>query len=164
MPDDTSQDSGPTRLGARLQSQFSLRAMLVLMAACAIWLWLLLDLRQDPFGFAVFALITLAVGVGGHFLYTYALRWRGTVLVSAIVLPPLILGTLTGSLLATLPFEFFMRQSWPDRMKYALPFLVSIVLLGAAHPIKPSLPTAIITALGVSLWYGLALLIAISAG
>ena len=164
MPDDTSQDSGPTRLGTRLHSQFSLRAMLVLMAAVAVWLWLLLDLRQDPFEFAVFALITLAVGVGGHFLYTYVLPWRGTVLVSAIVLPPLILGALTGSLLATLPVEFFMRQSWPDRMKYALPFLVSIVILGAAHPIKPSLATAIITALGVSLWYGLALLIAISAG
>lgn len=67
MLDDTRQDSGPTRLGARLQSQFSLRAMLVLMTACAIWLWLLLDLdlRQNPFEFAVFALITLAVSVGG---------------------------------------------------------------------------------------------------
>lgn len=91
-------------------------------------------------------------------------------LVSAIVLPPLILGALTGSLLAgssllaTLPVEFFMRQSWPDRAKYAFPYLASIVLLGAAHPIKPSSPTAIITALGISLWYGLALLIAISAG
>lgn len=164
MPDDTSQDSGPTRLGARLHSQFSLRAMLVLMAACAIWLWLLLDLRHHPFDFAVFALITLAVGVGGHFLYTYVFPWRGTVLVSAIVLPLLILGALTGGLLATLPVEFFMRQSWPDRMRYAIPFLVSIVILGAAHPIKPSLPNAIITALGVSLWYGLAILIAINAG
>lgn len=170
MPDDTSQDSGPTRLGARLQWQFGLRDMLLLMAACAIWLWLLSDWRQDPFGFAVLALITLAVGVGGHFLYTCVLPWRGTVLVSAIVLPPLILGGLTGSLLdgwsflTTLPVEFFMRQSWPDRMKFALPFLVSAVLLGAAHPIKPSLPTAIITAIGVSLWYGLALLIAINAG
>lgn len=57
-----------------------------------------------------------------------------------------------------------MRQSWPDRMKYTLPFLVSILILGAAHPIKPRLPTAIITALGVSLWYGLAILIAINAG
>jgi hypothetical protein len=57
-----------------------------------------------------------------------------------------------------------MRQSWPDRAKYAFPYLASIVLLGAAHPIKPSSPTAIITALGISLWYGLALLIAISAG
>lgn len=170
MPDDTSLDSGPTRLGARLQWQFSLRDMLLLMAACAIWLWLLSDWRQDPFGFAVLALITLAVGVGGHVLYTYVLPWRGTVLVSAIVLPPLILGGLTGSLLdgwsflTTLPVEFFMRQSWPDRMKFALPFLVSVVLLGAAHPIKPSLPTAIITAIGVSLWYGLSLLIAINTG
>jgi hypothetical protein len=69
MPDDTSLCSGPTHLGPRLQPQFSLRAMLLLMAACAIWWWLLLDLRKDPVGFAVFALITLAVGVGGHFLY-----------------------------------------------------------------------------------------------
>ena len=138
--------------------------MLVLMAACAIWLWLLLDLRHDRLGFAVFALITLFVGVGGHLLYTCVFPWRGTVLVSAIVLPLLILGALSGSFLATLPVELSMRQSWPDWMKYTLPFLVSIVILGAAHPIKPSLLTAIITALGVSLWYGLALLIAINAG
>lgn len=164
MPDNTSQDSEPTRVGARLPSQFSLRSMLVLMVACAIWLWLLSDLRQDPFEFAVFALITFVVGVVGHLVHTYLLSWRGTVLVSAIVLPLLILGALTGSHLATLPVEFFMRQSWPDRIKYAIPFLVSIVALGAAHPIKPSLPTAIITALGVSLWYGLAILIAMNAG
>lgn len=154
MPDDTRHDSGSTPLGDCRRSQFSLRGMLVLMAACTIWLWLLLDLRQNPLGFAVLALITLAVGVVGHFLYTYVLPWRGTVLVSAIVLPLQILGVLSVSLLATLPVEFFARQSWPDRIKYTLPFLVSIVILGAAHPIKPSLPTAIITALGVSLWYG----------
>jgi hypothetical protein len=39
-----------------------------------------------------------------------------------------------------------------------------MLVLLAAHPIKPGLINAIITAIGVSLWYGLAILIATNSG
>jgi hypothetical protein len=169
MPDNTNQNAGTSPRGNRPESRFSLRALLVLMAACAFWLWLLLDMRSWPIEFAIFALITLAIGVCGHFLYTYVFHWRGIVVLASFLLFFLITSAASGTvragfLLIKLPVEFFMHQSLPDRMTYTIPALVSILILAAAHPIKPSFPTAIITTLGVSSWFGVAMLIGANAG
>jgi hypothetical protein len=66
--------------------------------------------------------------------------------------------------LLTLPARLFSSQSWPESLFVTFPYISSMVVLAAAHPIKPSLTSAIISAMGISIWYGLALLMAASAG
>ncbi len=66
--------------------------------------------------------------------------------------------------LLLMPIDFFYHQRWSDRIRFTIPVFACIAILTAAHPIKPSLINAIITAIGISLWYGLALLIAANAG
>lgn len=152
--------------------------MLVLTAACAYWMWLLSDLRHHPIDFVILAAITIACGIVGHLLYAYVLPWRVTVVVSNLVLFLVVcelgtgsvaggLGSLTqiSNFFFYLPVDFFVhRRGWADGMSFWLPMLAGIVICTAAHPIKPSLPTAIITAIGISMWFGVAALIAINAG
>ena len=59
--------------------------------------------------------------------------------------------------------EFVAHQNWTDRSTFSVPIFLSIVILSIAHPLKPSLPNAIITSIGISLWYGVAILMAASA-
>lgn len=150
--------------------------VMLLAIAWAYWGWLLSDLWRRPVGdilaLLVFATVTLTAGVCGHLLYRYILRWRGTVLLSLLLgpLPVLgLLGLLFGSVggmfeILTLPIEFVVRQNWTHRVTFSLPVFFSIVVLSIAHPLKPCLTNAIITAIGISLWYGLAILIGASAG
>ena len=148
----------------------------LLAIAWAYWAWLLSDMWRkpvgDPVALLVFASVTLTAGVCGHLLYRYVLRWRGTVLLSLLSGPlPLLglLGLLFGSVagmfeLLTLPIEFVTHQNWTHRIMFSLPAFFSIVILSLAHPLKPCLTNAIITAIGISLWYGVAILIGASAG
>ena len=126
----------------------------------------------DLLALLVFAAVTLTAGVCGHLLYRYVLRWRGTVLLSLLLGPlPILgfLGLLFGSVegmfeILVLPIDFVAHQNWTHRITLSLPIFFSIVILSMAHPLKPSLPNAIITAIGISLWYGLAILIGANAG
>jgi hypothetical protein len=150
--------------------------VILLAVAWAYWAWLLSDLWRKPVGdlvaLLVFASVTFTAGVCGHLLYRYVLRWRGTVLFSLLLgpLPVLgLLGLLFGSArgmfeILTLPIEFVVRPNWTHRVTFSLPVFFSIVVLSIAHPLKPCLTNAIITAIGISLWYGLAILIGASAG
>ena len=150
--------------------------VILLVVAWAYWAWLLSDMWRKPVGdlvaLLVFASVTLTAGVCGHLLYRYVLRWRGTVLLSLLFGPLPVLGLLVllfGSAggmfeILTLPIEFVVRQNWTHRVKFSLPVFFSIVVLSIAHPLKPCLANAIITAIGISLWYGLAILISASAG
>jgi hypothetical protein len=150
--------------------------VILLAIAWAYWGWLLSDLWRKPVGdllaLLVFASVTLTAGVCGHLLYRYVLRWRGTVLLSVLLgpLPVLgLLGLLFGSAggmfeILTLPIEFVVRQNWTHRVTFSLPVFFSIVVLSIAHPLKPCLTNAIITAIGISLWYGVAILIGANAG
>ncbi len=144
--------------------------------ACAYWGWLLSDLWRKPVGnllaLIVFASVTLTAGVCGHLLYRYVLRWRGTVLLTLLLgpLPVLgLLGLLFGSAggmfeILALPIDLVAHQNWTHRITFSLPVFFSIVVLSMAHSLKPSLANAIITAIGISLWYGLAILIGANAG
>ena len=172
MPDNVEHDTVQARKLSRGGTQFSLRGMFLLTAAFAYWLWLLSDFRREPIAIAVFWAITIAAGIGGHLLHTYLLPWRGTVVITLLVLPPVIFGAVAGLLgagdavvdILTIPIEFFAHQRWSDRMRFTIPVFASIAVLAAAHPLKPGLLTAIISAIGVSLWYGMAILIAANAG
>ena len=172
MPGNAKHDTRRTGKLNRGESQFNLRGMFLLTAAFAHWFWLLSDFRREPIAFAVLGAITVTSGIGGHLLYAYLLPWRGTVLISLIVLPAVVfatLGVLLGAgdgvvALLLMPIDFFAHQLWSDRIRFTIPVFASIAILAAAHPIKPGLLSAIISAIGVSLWYGMALLIGANAG
>ena len=151
-------------------------AIILMTIAWAYWGWLLSDLWRKPVGdmlaMLVFASVTLTAGVCCHLLYRYVLRWRGTVLLSLLLGPLPVLGLLdllfgsAGGMfeILALPIDFVAHQNWTHRITLSLPIFFSILILSIAHPLKPSLPNAIITAIGISLWYGLAILIGANAG
>jgi FtsH-binding integral membrane protein len=151
---------------------FSLRDLFVLTAVFGLWLFMFSELRSDPMALAVLGSIAIGAGVVSHLLYAYVFRWRGTALVSLLVLPALSLiavGAYFGVAgdmlwLLTLPAAFTARESWSERFAIMMPYLACAAIGGVAHPIKPSLTNAIISALGISIWYGLALLMAANAG
>jgi len=150
--------------------------VILLAIAWAYWGWLLSDLWRKPVGdliaLLVFVSVIFTAGVCGHLLYCYVLRWRGTGLLSLLLGPlPVLafLGLLFGSAggmfeILALPIDFVSHQNWTHRITFSLPVFFSIVVLSIAHPLKPCLTNAIITAIGISLWYGLAILIGASAG
>jgi len=153
------------------QFQVSLRGLLVLTAAFAYWLWLLSPLWRLPLGFAIFTIIILVSGVGSHLVYMSVLPWRGTVVVCLVLGPLLLLGLplywLTGGAagftILWMPLDFLKHQQG-IRLVSGVLMLASVMGLTAAHLVRPGLLTAIISALGVSLWYGIAFLLAADAG
>lgn len=153
--------------------QFSLRGLFVLTAVCGFWLFVLSELRSEPMAIAVLWSIAIGAGVAAHLLYSYVFRWRGTVLVSLLILPALsflaagrYFGVAHDDIiwLLTVPARLFSSQSWSESLFVTFRYIASVVVLAAAHPIKPSLTNAIISAMGISIWYGLALLMAAGAG
>ena len=156
----------------RAANPFSLRSLFALTAVFGLWLFLLSDFRQEPIAIVVIWTVAIASGVAAHVLYNYVLPWRGTVLISLLVLPALLFvgsGLLFGSTevmvwILMAPVAFITRESWSERLFFTIPYIACAAALAAAHPIKPSLTNAIITAMGISIWYGMAFLIAASAG
>ncbi len=62
------------------------------------------------------------------------------------------------------PVAFIAHESWSERLFFTIPYIACAMTLAAVHPIRPSLANAIISAMGISIWYGMAFLIAASAG
>lgn len=156
----------------RRDGQFHVRGTLYLTAAFALWLFVLPDLRSEPIAVGILWVLASILGVCAHFMHTRWLPWRFTVVVGVMVSSvsifaavAFVAGALDGVVdILTIPFDTFLRQSWSDRIRSTIPCFFSTLALSAAHPIKPSLINAVITALGISIWYGLALLIAVNAG
>jgi uncharacterized membrane protein len=63
----------------------------------------------------------------------------------------------------TLPIDFVSHQNGSDRTTFSLPVFCSMVVLAIACPLKTCLKNAIVTAIGISLWYGVAILISANA-
>jgi hypothetical protein len=152
---------------------FSLRALFVLTAVFGFWLFMFSETRSEPMFVVVFWSIAIGAGVAAHLLYRYVFRWRGTVLVTLLLVPALIyfgtaryFGVASQDIiwLLTLPAVFASQQSWPALFFSTFPYIASAVILAAAHAIKPTLVNAIISAMGISIWYALAHLIAASGG
>lgn len=151
---------------------FSIRSLFALTAVFALWLYLLSEFRQEPTAVVVIWSFAIVSGVAAHALYLYVFPWRGTVLISLLVLPALLFissGSLFGATKEMLwilmaHVAFFARESWSERLFFTIPYIACAAALAAAHPIKPSLIIATISALGISIWYGMAFLIAASAG
>jgi hypothetical protein len=172
MLDNIEFDDASRQTQNRTVRPVSLRSLFALTAAFALWLFLLSDFRQEPIAIVVIWSFAIVSGVSAHVLYIYVLPWRGTVLISLLVLPALLFissGLLFGSArdmlwILTTPVAFIAYESWSERLFFTIPYIACAATLAAAHPIKPSLTNAIISAMGISIWYGMAFLIAASAG
>ena len=172
MPEDIECEAASSQKRNLKGSPISLRSLFALTAVFALWLYLLSDFRREPIAIVVIWTLAIASGVAAHVLYTYVLPWRGTVLISLLVLPAVLFvssGMLFGAREEMLwilgrPVGYIARESWSELLFFTIPYITCAAALAAAHPIKPSLINAIITAMGISIWYGMALLIAASAG
>jgi hypothetical protein len=153
-------------------SQFSFRGLFAVTAVFALWIFLLSDFRHEPIATTFFWTTAVVAGVVGHLIYRYLLPWRGTVVIGLLVIPFLVFTVLETVLsggdavldVLWLPIDLFRHQSWADSLRSSIPVFICTVVLTAAHPVRPSLTSAIISAIGVSLWYGMAILIAANAG
>jgi hypothetical protein len=172
MPENIEYDAASGQKRNLKGSPISLRSLFALTAVFALWLFLLSDFRREPLAIVLIWALAIAAGIAAHVLYIYVLPWRGTVLISLLVLPALLFvssGLLFGAreemlwILGT-PIGFIAHESWSELLFFTIPYITCAAALATAHPIKPSLTNAIITAMGISIWYGMALLIAASAG
>jgi hypothetical protein len=159
----------------RIKTQFSLRAVVALTVASAVWVWLFSEAK--PVEIAVFSGVALTAGIVGHVVYRYCLPWRVTVVAMVLLLYNAVLLALEvlhdGSnplelllQVAVGPAEMLMhvKWHWHRHTVFKLAMVLGTLLFTPAHSIRPSLPTAIITALGVGFWYGSSILMLTYAG
>ncbi len=148
MPDDIENEAASSQKRNLKGSPISLRSLFALTAVFALWLFLLSDFRHEPIAIVVIWTIAIAAGVAAHALYIYVLPWRGTVLISLLVLPALLFvssGLLFGArakemlwILGT-PVGFIAQESWSELLFFTIPYITCAAALAAAHLIKPSL-------------------------
>lgn len=158
--------------------QFGLRAAIVLTAAIAIWFGLFQDASLTEL--AIFSGAALVAGVAGHMVYTLWLPWRITVVAMVLLIYNLILfsmllesvglGTELFSHLdflvdvVVLPAEMAMHFQQTSDILWMSALMSVTTIFTLAHTVRPSLPTAIITAFGVGAWYATGILIMSHAG
>jgi hypothetical protein len=158
------------------KTQFGIGEVALLTAGVAVWIWFLMQLPEPvPVqAIVVFSSIALAAGFFGHVAYVYLLTWRGTVVVGAFLIYCVVFLIMAAAesidfseslslLLEALvsPARELYVMSW---ISMSLKCLLPTLLLAPAHPIRPSLPTAIMTSLGVAAWFVTGLVILGSAG
>jgi hypothetical protein len=159
----------------RIKTQFSLRAVVALTVASAVWVWLFREAK--PVEIAIFSGVALTAGLVGHVVYRYCVPWRVTVVATVLLLYNAVLLALEvlhdGSnplelllQVAVGPAEMLMHVNWHWHRDtvFMLAMVLGTLLFTPAHSIRPSLPTAIITALGLGFWYTTSILMMIYAG
>jgi hypothetical protein len=160
------------------KTQFSLRATATLTAAIAVWVAIFREM--PPTELAILTGIAVAAGLAGHVVYARWLPWRVTVIATVLLIYNGLLGTQlllqTGSgepwfrrlaflfELLVFPAEMAIRARAPRDILLMIAIVLGTLIFTAAHSIRPSLPSAIITALGIAIWYGAAMMIMASAG
>ena len=160
------------------RTQFSIRAMIALTAAIALWLWIFRE--ATPFELGIFSGIAFVAGLVAHLFYTFWLPSRITAIATVLLIYNAILVVLAlwGSnsntpvadcleflidILAQ-PVEMLMHLSTPRQTMFTLAIVLGTILPTPAHSIRPSLPSAFITALGIGIWYAAGMLFLIYAG
>ncbi len=152
--------------------QFSLRATFILIAVSAVWVWIFREMT--PFEMAVVAGIAVTAGLLGHIVYTYLLSSRVTVIATVLLVYNALLGaqlllepgsgTPTIRRLAflfdilVLPLEMMKYATAPRDIMFWLVMVLGTLIFTPAHAIRPSLPSAIITGLGIAIWYGVSIM------
>lgn len=160
------------------KNQFSVREMIVLMTAFAVWCWVLRE--ASPVETAIFSVIAIVAGVLGHLAYAYFLPWRVTAIATVFLLYNAIL---IAAYLSSSGSNFRLPDCWdalteivmqPAEMAwrtrgtrdglFPLAIVIAVGLFSPAHPIRPSLPAAIVSAIGLGIWYAVGILVLIYAG
>ncbi|QDT58882.1 hypothetical protein SV7mr_13840 [Stieleria bergensis] len=155
------------------RNQFSLAGMILLTLAVAVWLWIFRETTGREL--LTFSAIAFAAGLISHGVYTYWLPWRITGLLSVlllynggIVVMQLIASggnfklSDSGELILQILRQPIEMAFWVRTMNDIL--MLTVILLGTvlftpAHTIRQELPTALITAMGIGLWYAVGILI-----
>lgn len=160
------------------KNKFSIRAIIVLTAAFAVWVWIFGDL--PPIYLAVFTGIAVAAGIVAHFLYSFWLPWRVTVMAAVLLIYNSILVALIVlqsnssnpisdcfELLVDVvisPVEMLIRAKTLRQNLFCLAILFGTLFFTPAHSLRPSFPSALVTALGIGIWYAAGLLMLMYAG
>lgn len=153
--------------------QFSILATIIVTAAIAIWFALFQDASLTEL--AIFSGMALAAGIAGHLAYSFLLPWRITVVATVLLVYNLVPFSImlvsigpTTQLLSNLDFfadlvvqpaEMAMHVEQTRDILWMLAMGLVTAIFTPAHAIHPSLPTAIITALGIGAWYATSVLI-----
>jgi hypothetical protein len=158
----------------RTKTQFSIRAIAAFTVASAVWVWLFREAK--PVEIAIFSGVAMTAGILGHVVYRYWLPWRVTAIVTvlllynAVLFVPALLHDGSNSFrflfqVAFGPAEMIMHMNWHWHRDtvFMLAMVLGTLLFTPAHSIRPSLPTAIITALGLGFWYASSILMLIYA-
>lgn len=160
------------------RNQFSLLGMVILTLAVAVWLWIFRENTVQEL--ATFSAIAFAAGLISHLVYTYCLPWRITGVLCVLLLYN---GALIGIQLINSGGNIKLSESTefiiqilrqPAEMAFWVRttndilmltvIMLATVLFTPAHAIRQELPTALVTAMGIGIWYAVGILILSHAG
>lgn len=157
-----------TELSERRRKRESAIFLSILIPALTAWGWMLWELGKMNSGTAVISiLMLLATGAIGHLVYERVWRWPGAAVGTALILHLAVLFALGGGRVSSLdllwtvlssPVEFVI---WDIRHLDTMnPFDALIwaviglsLVLTSLHPLRPCFPTAMVSTLGISLWF-----------
>lgn len=159
------------------KTQFNLQAIFALTTAVAVWAWIFKD--TSPTEMAALAIVPLVAGTIGHLTYTFVLPWRFTTTATMLILfnvVPLLLMLFAPDardavwdhikfliMITTRPAEMLAHARSSD-LSMCIAYVLGTLLLTPANALKPCFPTAMISAIGLTIWYGVGVLILSHAG
>ncbi|BCX48050.1 hypothetical protein HAHE_19580 [Haloferula helveola] len=142
--------------------------------ALAAWIWILVELMKDEILVGISIPVTLLIGGAAYALHRFVWKWRGTVVVTALVLHAVLLvglmavarGALDASVFEALGDMFGFAvdvvrweaknfdASEPSTGMGSL-FLIGSLVFTLLHPIYPTFWTAMTSSIGFSLFIGI---------
>lgn len=160
----TLDDSKGNAVAEPPKTQFSVRSIAALTAAIAVWFWIFR--KTKPLEIAVFSGAAVSAGIVGQFVYSFWLPRRVTVLATTLLvynfglLAFMLLGPSSGVSIAeamSLLIGFLIQPAGYILRSGATPetfaLVVATAIFAPAHSLRPSFPSALITAFGVGIWY-----------
>jgi hypothetical protein len=147
--------------------QFSIRSFMALTAVIAVWLWLFREIT--PTELTIFTSFAVVTGVIAHLIYAFVMTWRiaGVLSVLLIYNLALVLLTLVGAGLQNpvsasfdaifhvliSPAEMITHaNSFRDRL-FSTVMVAGTLLFTPAHALRPNFISAVVTSMGVGIWY-----------
>ena len=159
-------------MGESSRSQFSICGILILTAAIAAWFWIFSELQLVEL--AVFTGIAVTSGILAHFLYSFWLPSRVTVFATVLLIYSSILVALVllesnssislsscRELLVDVlmqPIEMLTHAKTTRQIRFGSVVFFSTLFFSLAHSLRPSFPSALITAFGIGIGYAVGIL------
>ena len=147
--------------------QFGIRSFMLLTVVMAVWFWLFRGIT--PAEMTIFTSFALVVGLLAHLVYTFLLPQRLVGLISILLFYNVTLALLTvvsagfqnpisetfETIVAIIraPATIIPHASSPRELFFSVTIVAGTLLLTPAHAIQPNLVSALITSMGVGIWY-----------